>query len=125
MMKVIWDIFHMAGFPLIVLPGWLYWKHNPLISDCLRLARGIVEFITTLLTEIFPLQHNNMHRQTRHDKHDQQDHNCTSTALHLFQQNCNYIKQFLTVAQIENMRIVYHCFTSQFWNLAHVKKKAH
>ena len=28
------------------------------------------------------------------------------------------------VAQIENMRIVYHCFTPQFWNLSHVKNKS-
>ena len=52
------------------------------------------------ITEMFPLQHSNMHRQTRHDKLDQRDHNFTLTALHLFQQHCYYIKWFWTVAQV-------------------------
>ena len=42
--------------------------------------------------------------------------------LHLFYKNCYlYFKYYWTIAQIENMRIDYHCFTQQLWNLAHEK----
>ena len=34
-----------------------------------------------------------------------------------------HFKYYWTFAQIECMRLVYHCFTPQFWNLVHVKKK--
>ena len=64
-----------------------------------------------------PAAHPHASRLTHSQDHNLNFNSVTSILTKLLL----HFKYYWTAAQIENMRIVYNCFTPQFWNLGHVK----
>ena len=103
-----------------VSPGWLYWINPTNLATGLK-ARGILgNPLGEYYRHISLAAHLHASRLTHWQTRTQLYFNSVTFILRkLFL----YFEYYWTVAQIENMRIVYHCLTSQFWNLAHVKNK--